>query len=146
MRTTKDRIRHTLLFELFILTMLVPGLSWLLNKPMHMMGGLSLCMGLLAMSINYIYNYAFDHALKHLGKPVYERSAALRGLHAVLFEVILFAISAPAIMYVLDYTFMQALLLDIGFMIAVPIYAFFFNIIYDRIFPISAPSTETVTS
>jgi len=142
MRTTKDRIRHTILFEIFLVSILVPLLSTLLGKPMHTMGALSLSMSGIAMGLNYFYNYVFDHTLKKLGRPVYERGAGLRIAHAILFEILLFAFSAPLIMYLMDYSFIQAVMLDLGFMIMVPIYAFIFNIIYDRVFPVPMAPCE----
>ncbi len=136
MRTTGDRLRHTLLFEVLLIMICVPTLSILLDKPMHTTGGLSLTVSLTAMTLNYIYNYLFDHALVRLGKPLYPRGRRLRMFHSVFFELFLFVFTAPMIMYALDYTFIQAVIFDIGFIIAVPIYAYIFNVTYDRIFPV----------
>lgn len=144
LRTPKDRLRHTILFELILLAILIPSTSILLNKPIETMGTLNISMSLLAMALNFFYNYTFDHALRWLGKPVYERGKRLRLVHSILFEIVLFIFGAPLIMYVLDYTFMQAVLYDVAFMIAVPIYAFIFNIAYDRVFP--PPTQVTVTT
>lgn len=138
MRTSGDRLRHTILFEILLILLVGPLLSVVLGQPMHTMGAMTLGLSLIAMTVNYLYNLAFDHALLRLGKPVHERSARLRLLHAILFEFCLFAFSIPVVMHMLGYTFWEALLLDLGFIVLVPIYAFFFNLLYDRVFPVEA--------
>ena len=71
MRNSKDRLRHTLLFEITILIMFIPLTAWLFEKPMTHMGGMSIAMSLIAMTGNYIYNVLFDYALIRMGKPLY---------------------------------------------------------------------------
>lgn len=136
MRTSKDRLRHTILFEILLVLIIGPLLSVVLKQPMHTMGALTVTLSLIAMVVNYVYNLAFDHTLKWLGRPVYERSRKLRALHSILFELCLLAISLPVVMLLLNYTIQEALMLDVGFIIIVPGYALIFNIIYDRTFPI----------
>lgn len=139
MRTAADRVRHTILFEILLILIVGPLLSIVLDQPMHTMGLMTISLSLIAMTVNYGYNLAFDHALKRLGKPIHQRSKRLRALHAILFELCLLFVSMPIIMHALGYSFTEALMLDIGFAISVPIYAFFFNLGYDRAFPITAP-------
>ncbi|SDL30237.1 Uncharacterized membrane protein [Maridesulfovibrio ferrireducens] len=136
MRTCKDRLRHTILFEILLILIIGPMLSIILEQPLHTMGALTIILSLIAMVINYIYNLAFDHSLKQLGKSVHKRSKRLRVLHSILFELVLFIFSVPIVMNFMGYTFMEAFILDIGFIIMVPVYAFFFNILYDNAFPI----------
>lgn len=138
MRTSKDRLRHTILFEIVLVLLVGPLLAVALGKPLHTMGAMTLSLSLIAMVVNYIYNLAFDHALLRLGRSVHERSKKLRVLHAILFELCLLVFSLPLVMFMMDYSFMQALILDLGFVVSVPIYAFFFNVIYDRTFPVAS--------
>lgn len=142
MRSPKDRLRHTLLFEILLIIICTPLLSLVLGKPMETMGALSIILSTIAMILNYAYNYCFDQVLAHMGRPVYERGTRLRMLHAVLFELCLFVFISPVIMVMLDYTFIQAAAYDAGFIIMVPIYAYFFNIAYDHIFPVQAPAFQ----
>jgi len=135
MRTPKDRLRHTIFFELFLLLLCVPVMSFALGKPMEEIGIMSLVLSLVGASWNYMYNYLFDHALVRLNKPLYPRSGMLRLIHAVFFELTLLIITVPTIMLQLNYTFMQALMVDIGFVVFVPVYAFAYNMMYDRVFP-----------
>ncbi|NDV22454.1 PACE efflux transporter [Desulfovibrio sp. JC022] len=138
MRTSKDRLRHTILFEIVLVLLIGPLLSVMLGKSLHTMGVITITLSLIAMVVNYFYNLAFDYALLRLGRPVYERGPKLRVLHSVFFELCLLVFSLPLVMLLLDYSFMQALMLDLGFAMFVPVYAFFFNVIYDRTFPVVA--------
>ena len=145
MRTSKDRLRHTILFEILLVATAGPLLSLLLDQPMHTMGTMTLLLSFIAMTVNYLYNWAFDHTLNQLGKPVHERSPVLRILHAILFELCLVAFTIPIVMQFLGYTLTEALILDIGFIVFVPLYAFAFNMIYDHIFPMPSSENEDST-
>lgn len=136
MRTSTDRLRHTVFFELILLIICVPLLSLLLDQPMGHVGAVSLMLSLAGATWNYVYNYLFDHALIRLNKPLYPRSTKLRTVHAVAFELTLLFITVPAVMIMMNFSFMQAVMLDIGFVFFVPVYAFAYNIAYDRIFPL----------
>ncbi|MDC7217485.1 MAG: PACE efflux transporter [Spirochaetales bacterium] len=138
MRSPKDRLRHSILFEIVLVLLVGPLLAEALGKPLHTMGAITISLSLIAMVVNYFYNLAFDHILLRLGRPIHQRSTKLRALHAVLFELCLLVFSLPLVMHMLGFSFMQALLFDLGFVMAVPVYAFFFNIIYDRTFPVAS--------
>jgi uncharacterized membrane protein len=61
---------------------------------------------------------------------------ALRVAHAVLFELGLLIVLMPFIAWYLGVSLMQALVMDISFALFYLVYAFFFNLAYDRIFPL----------
>lgn len=146
MRTHKDRLRHTILFEVILLAFVTPLLSCVLNRPMAHMGTMAVTLSLIAMLWNYVYNVLFDHALKQRGKPLYPRSAGLRVLHSTFFELGLLTVSIPMIMFWMKYRFLQALALDIFFVVMVLIYSFIFNWLYDHIFPVHIHTTEGNTA
>jgi len=110
-------------------------MTFALGKPVEEIGAMSVMLSLAGASWNYMYNYLFDHALVRLNKPLYPRSGMLRVLHAILFEITLLVITVPAVMLMLNFSFMKALMVDIGFAAFVPVYAFGYNIVYDRVFP-----------
>jgi len=112
-----------------------------LHEPMEKTGGLGIMMSVLAMMWNYGYNVCFDKALKTMNRPLYPRGFKLRAIHAILFEVGFMSVSIPAVMLWLGYTFWQALALDVGFLIMVPIYAMAFNWAYDSLFPVMMEET-----
>ncbi|XPV76273.1 MAG: PACE efflux transporter [Desulfovibrio sp.] len=142
MRTAKDRLRHTLCFEIIALIIVTPASAIILNKPMHTMGIMSICMSLWAMTVNLIYNYAFDLALLKIKGRTDQRSPRLRLIHSILFEATLVIPALPVIAWWLDMTILNAFIMDLGFMGFFMVYAYIYNLAYDRIFPI-APEEES---
>ena len=61
---------------------------------------------------------------------------AVRVLHAVLFEAGLIVLLIPFIAWYLGISLWAALVMDIAIVVFYLVYAFFFNIAYDRVFPI----------
>lgn len=135
MRTVRERLMHTVLFELMLLLICMPLISVISNKNMSHAGTMSLALSLTAMVCNYIYNYIFDRILLALKRPLYPRTFKLRSLHSVLFEIFLMCFSLPLIMYWLSLSFHKALLLDVSMACFVPLYALGFNWLFDIIFP-----------
>lgn len=137
MRTQADRIRHAILFEAILLGICTPVLSTILNHSMETIGLLGIGLSTISTLWNYVYNYLFDHALLRLNKPLYPRKNSTRIIHALFFEVGLLFVTIPAVMYLLDYTFIHAIMVDLGFIVTMPFYALAFNYLYDRAFPVS---------
>ncbi len=136
MRSSLDRIRHALFFEGLLLFFTIVILTGALNQSAAHIGTFGIIMAVLAMVWNYIYNYAFDHALVYLNRPLYPRNWKLRAFHSMAFELGLMLASVPLTMVWMNFNFIQALTLDIAFSIAVLIYTFIFNYAYDMIFPV----------
>ena len=135
MRTSADRIRHTLLFEIIGLATCTPLAAWILDKGFARIGALSIVLSLTAMSVNYVYNLVFDIALIRLGRPVNLRPTWMRVIHAILFEASLLIIAIPLVAWWLDMTLWLAFLTDIGFSLFFLVYAFVYNWAYDVVFP-----------
>ena len=140
MRTPGDRLRHCLLFEIILLAICVPLLSWVTQEPMEKMGAMSIGLSLMAMVWNGVYNVLFDHLLLRLNRPLYPRSLAMRIGHALLFEAGLLFVTIPSVMWWLEISFVHALMIDLGFVVVTPIYAVAFNGFYDRLFPVAEES------
>ncbi len=141
MRSGLDRIRHAIVFEGVLLLLTVMILTGLFNQSVTHMGTFGIIMAFMAMGWNYVYNYAFDHALVYKKQPLYPRGFKLRAFHAVCFEIGFMLVSVPFTMVWMNFTFIQALTFDIAFTIAVLIYALIFNYAYDMIFPVPQVST-----
>ena len=148
MRTTADRIRHTLLFEILALATVTPLAMWLTGKGAVAVGSLAIGLSLIAMAWNYGYNQWFDiMELKIKGKR--DRTLATRIVHTLLFELGMLVVTLPLVAWWLEMSLWQALVLDIGFMLFFMIYAFVFNWLYDLVFPVSEqplPATPRVAS
>ncbi len=135
MRSFPDRLRHTLIFEAIALFLVaVPG-GWLLDRPMEIMGALSLMFSVLAMSWNLAFNWMFDlWDRKHRGMA--RRGVGIRIVHAVLFEAGLVIAGLFLIAWWLDMTYRDAFLLNVSLSAFFLVYAFCYNWAYDMVFPV----------
>lgn len=138
MRQAKDRIRHAILYEVLLLALLIPLSSILLHQSPSKMGTLGITLSLLAMLWNYIFNLGFDKTLRSMARPLYPRGFRLRILHAFLFEGGMVLVTIPAMMWWLQIGLWPALILDLGFLLFVPIYTYGYNWLYDQLFPVPA--------
>ena len=100
MRTTRDRIRHAILFEVIGLALVIPLGSMLFGLRPSAMGVIGVGSALVAMVWNYVYNLGFDCALERLTGHT-RKGLLLRVGHAVLFEAGLLVILLPPIAWYL---------------------------------------------
>lgn len=128
--TTRERIIHSVLFEVFALCTLLPFGALLAGIDMTNIISLAIALAVTSMCWNFIYNLLFD---KYFGNNKIDRSLVLRIGHAILFELGLLGVTLPAIMWVLDMSFINALIMDIGLIIFFLIFAVVFNWSYDHI-------------
>jgi len=135
MRTTSDRIRHALSFEIIALMIVTPLGGWLFHAPMQDMGVIAIVGASVATGWNYAYNLIFDRALLRLRGTVV-KTVPLRILHAVMFEGGLLIILLPFIAWYLGIGLMAALAMDLAFALFYLVYAFVFNWVYDLVFPL----------
>ncbi|MFC3912233.1 PACE efflux transporter [Pseudaeromonas sharmana] len=142
MRTGADRLRHTVGFELCGMLLSVPLLSLVTGQGATHLGALAIGFALLAAGWNYLYNLGVDHLmLRVLGRL--EKRLAERVLHALLFEVGFLLIALPLTAWWLGISLWQALLLDIGMALFYVVYAFVYNLAYDRLFPLMPAGRPT---
>ncbi|GAA6194627.1 PACE efflux transporter [Pseudophaeobacter arcticus] len=135
MRSTADRIRHAISFEVIGLLAVTPLGSWVFGMEIHAIGVVVLAGASLATVWTYIYNLGFDHAmLRWLGHC--HKSPLMRVLHALLLEAGLLAVLLPFTAWYLQIGLWTALIMDLGFSGFYLVYAFCFNWAYDVIFPI----------
>lgn len=135
-RSGLDRLRYTLLFEAILLGSSTAAMAFILQRDLLEMGYLALVISLIAMLTNYFYNYAYDYFDTSRGRIPTERTLTHRIYHALGFELLLLFFTLPLIMWWLEMSFINTLLLDIGMMAAVVVYTFLFGLGYDRVFPI----------
>lgn len=135
MRTTRDRIRHAISFEIIGLLLFTPLASIGFGMPVHDVGVVAIVGATLATCWNYIYNLGFDRTMKRLRGSV-QKTWPIRVLHALLFEGGLLVMMLPFIAWYLGIGLWQALVMDAAFAIFYLFYAFVFNWAYDRVFPL----------
>lgn len=135
MRTTSDRIRHAISFEVIGLILITPLGALAFNKPVEDIGVVALVSATIATGWNYLYNLIFDHALLRLRGSVL-KTVPIRVIHAILFEAGLLLILLPFIAWYLGVGLLEAFLMDVSFAAFYLVYAFGFNWVYDLIFPV----------
>ncbi len=135
MRSTTDRIRHAVSFELIGLALITPLGAWAFGLPMVEVGVVGVASATVATIWNYLYNLGFDQAMQRFTGGT-QKSLAHRIAHAVLFEAGLVAVLMPLIAWYLGIGLLQAFLMDVSFSIFYLVYAFVFNWLYDRLFPL----------
>lgn len=137
MRTTRDRIRHALSFEIIGILIVVPLGAIGFGIPVAHIGVLTITCATIATLWNYVYNLGFDRIMyRRLGTT--HKMLPLRILHALLFECGLLIVTLPIIAFYLGIGIWQALIMDLAFAAFYLIYAFVFNWTYDHVFPIPA--------
>ena len=138
LRSLPDRIRQVALFEVGGLLLITPPFVWLSGVPATDSLGLLALIALIAALWNTSYNTAFDWIEGRLtGRTADRRPMLGRCLHALGFESGLLLVSLPIIMWWTGMNWLEALIADIGLAITYTIYAFLFNLGYDRLFPIA---------
>lgn len=135
MRTTRDRIRHAISFELIGLALVTPLGAWAFGMPVADIGVVGVGAATLATLWNYLYNLGFDALMQRLTGGT-RKSVPVRILHAVLFEAGLLVVLMPLIAWYLGISLLQAFLMDVSFALFYLLYAFAFNWAYDRVFPL----------
>jgi len=135
MRSFPDRVRHALMFEIVGLAIVIPAGSYLFGLPAAHMGVIGIVGATVATLWNFLFNLGFDHALLRFQGHT-RKSMAVRVAHAVLFEIGLLAMLLPMIAWYLGVSLVQAFLMDMSMVVFYVVYAFVFNIAYDRVFPV----------
>ncbi|QDZ11789.1 PACE efflux transporter [Devosia ginsengisoli] len=135
MRTTADRIRHAISFEVIGILLATPLGALVFNLHAGDSAVIVIGSATVAMVWNYIYNLGFDHAMTRLRGSTL-KTVPLRVLHAVLFELGLLAMLMPLIALYLGISLWEALLMDLAFALFYMGYALIFNWGYDRLFPL----------
>ena len=131
MRTTKDRIRHALGFEIIGLLIFAPLASLVFGFELHLMGMMALVGSIVATIWNYFYNILFDRGMLKLCGTL-QKTVLIRVLHAILFEGGLLLLFLPVIAWYLNITWLAAAALEAGFLVFILIYTYIFNVLYDK--------------
>ena len=106
----KERILHMVLFELVALILMATLATLITGNGAGKMAGLAIALSLIAMGWNYIYNYGYD---KVFGADRSKRTAKVRILHGLGFELGMMIISFPVLMWTLQLGFWSVLVLSL---------------------------------
>lgn len=128
MRSWTERVTHMVLFEAGGLAMVTPLASWLTSHDMGEIGVLAVGLASAAMLWNLVWNRCFDAWV-----PTRRRSLAQRIAQAFGFELGLLVMTLPAVAWWMGIGLMEALWLDLGFMLFFLAYALVFNTLFDHV-------------
>ena len=134
MRSTADRIRQAVSFELIGILIVTPLFAWGFDHPMGEMGIVVVLGATAATAWNYLFNLGFDHLLNWRRGDV-RKTVPLRLVHAVLFEATLLVLLLPLFAWWLEISLVAALVMEISFATFYMVYAFVFTWGYDLVFP-----------
>ncbi len=143
MRSFSDRVRHALSFEIVGLAIFTPLAALAFGKPMADMGMIGLISATVATLWNFVFNIGFDRAMIRVTGSA-AKSLRIRVLHTLMFEGGLILALIPMIAWYLGITLWQALVMDVAIVAFYLVYTFFFNIGYDRVFPL--PEAQPATA
>lgn len=145
LRSFGDRLRQIALFEIGGLLLITPPFAWASGVPISESIGLLALLALIASIWNGCYNTSFDWVEGRLtGRTADRRPFGLRCVHAVGFELGLFCMTLPIIVWWTGMGWVEAAIADVALAITYTIYALLFNMGYDRVFPIkSSPDAPT---
>lgn len=129
-RSVHERIFHSVTFEVIATAIMAPTAAFIMGTTITQMGALTIMFATVAMLCNLVFNYLFDLAQRRMG---FTRTAKVRLLHAVLFEISLIGFLVPIAAWWLSIGLFEAFVLDIGFTLFFLPYAFIYNYSYDRI-------------
>lgn len=132
MQGIKRKLVYVTFYELIGLCMSTLGLAYLSDTQASHTGPLAVMITTIAMLWNLIYNTLFERWESRQAKR--GRSVARRVAHAIGFQLTLVVYLIPLIAWWLDMTLLEALLVDMAFIVLVPCYTFAYNWAFDRIF------------
>lgn len=136
MLISKRRLVHAMSYEVILLVIIAIALSFIFNMPLEVTGILGVIMAAISVVWNMIFNHYFE---KIEYKYQWQRTIPVRILHAVGFEGGLMLVTIPIIAYMMQMSFLDALILDFGLTMCILVYTFIFQWCYDlveeRFFP-----------
>lgn len=132
MQGLKRKLVYVTCYELIGLSMSTLGLAYLSETQASHTGSLAVMITTIAMLWNLIFNTLFERWESRQAKR--GRSVARRVAHAVGFQLTLVVYLIPLIAWWLDMTLVEALLVDMAFIVLIPCYTFAYNWVFDRIF------------
>ena len=130
MLISKRRIIHALAYEIILLVIIAVALSLIFKMPMEVTGTLGVVMAVTSVIWNMIFNHHFEKFEK---KRKLKRTVPVRIMHAIGFEGGLMLATIPMIMYAMQITLGQAILLDLSLTLCILVYTFIFQWCYDYI-------------
>lgn len=143
------RVVHALLFEALGVVIVSLGLTLFSGHAVVDTGIFAVASSLVAVAWNYVFNTLFERW--EARQTVRGRGVLRRAVHAVGFELGLTVLLVPLLAWWLDLSLLEALLYDLTLVLFFVVYAYLFNLGFDRVFglpesarPLASGSGERV--
>ena len=127
-KSLKERIFHSILFEVLANIIITVGLSLVLSVPVTKSAVLAALSAGTAMLWNGIFNRVFDKVQQRKG---FKRTLKVRIMHAVLFEAGLISVLMPVASWWFSISLTEAFFLQIALVAFFLPYTVIFNYLYD---------------
>lgn len=141
MQGMKRRVTYVFFYEVLSFLICAMILAVLSGSTISHTGPLSLLIAVIAVSVNFFYNYAFEWWEKRQHSKT--RTIFRRVVHAIGFQVVLVTILIPLIAWWMQISLVKAFLLDFSLMIIIPCYTFVYNYLFDHLFGLPSHLLET---
>lgn len=125
-----ERFGHAIGYEFFAILLCSPLVAWMMDKPLHTAGALTVTMSLIAMIWNMLYNAGID---RWVSTPRINWSAKARFLHGLGFEATLIVWCLPVAAIMLDISIWQAFMVELGFFVFILPYTIIYNWLFDKL-------------
>ncbi len=144
LRSGKDRLRYTILFEAVLFAILIPAGAVFFDKGLADIGVLGAFLLVKAVLLGLLYNWVFDKVDAQSGRLSSDRKILGRIVHAVGFELTLLITSVPVYCWWLNITVLEAVMVDLVVTSLVVAYTYLFTLAYDRLFPVAPVVGQTL--
>ena len=128
MRSLRERLIHTVLFEALAIAVVTPTVVGLTGAALADAGTLSIAVSVGAVVANYGWTMLFDRLV-----PTRRRGFGLRFLQAAGLEAIITAFTLPLILWFTGIGFWAAVALDLGGVAFFLVFAMLYNAAFDAV-------------
>lgn len=123
-----ERLFHAVLFEIGAILSTVLLMDFLTNHGASLLATTIILISLIAMAWNMVFNLLFD---RYFPGERLTRRLSVRLLHTTLFELGLLLFTIPLVAFMLNVSWWEAFVMDIGMTLVVMGYSLLFNWVYD---------------
>ncbi|MGV3570404.1 MAG: PACE efflux transporter [Ramlibacter sp.] len=132
MQGTKRKLVYVISFEVIAIVLASTLLRLFSDSPVATAGITAVASSTIAMAWNWVYNTLFEAWEARQSRK--GRSLLRRAVHAIGFEAGLVTMLVPLFAWLLGVDLLTALLLNAAMIMFFLVYAFVFNLLFDRMF------------
>lgn len=136
MQGTKRKLVYVISFEVIAIVLASTLLRLFSDSPVATAGITAVASSTIAMAWNWVYNTLFEAWEARQSRK--GRSLLRRAAHAIGFEAGLVTMLVPLFAWLLGVDLLTAVLLNAAMIVFFLVYAFVFNLLFDRMFGLPA--------